>query len=202
MARLLGIAFEEGTPCLISPWYNNGNVRDYLRITSNSNRPRLVSDVANGLLYLHSSNVVHGDLKGDNVLVDENGAARLIDFGMSKLIEEAASGYTTSSLNLGTARWMSPELLHSQSKDCHRTRSSDVYAFACTALEILSSKQPFEHIIQDIRVTVAILKGEKPSRNDYPNVILPEITWTLFERCWERDPAARPEMQEVQATLN
>jgi serine/threonine protein kinase len=77
--------------CLVTPWIPNGTLNAYL--ASNHDvltvvaRSRMVKDVGAGLCYLHSVRVVHGDITGANILIDEGGRARLIDFGLSTIVQ-------------------------------------------------------------------------------------------------------------------
>ncbi|KAG8927708.1 hypothetical protein FRC02_007905 [Tulasnella sp. 418] len=105
-----------GSRALISPWYPNGNIIGYLQLHPKADRNSLVLDVVSGLEYLHSTetSVAHGDLKGENVLVNIQGRASLCDFGLSHFVEEAMrhTGFTsTSEHHTGTVRFMCPELL-------------------------------------------------------------------------------------------
>ncbi|KAF7365850.1 Kinase-like protein [Mycena venus] len=95
----------------------------------------LLCDVVEGLKYLHSENIVHGDLCGRNVLIDENGVARLTDFGLASLIESDTS--IKSSTRSGSTRWMAPELLLPPPGSAfRRTPESDVWAFGCICCEV------------------------------------------------------------------
>ncbi|KAG6847414.1 hypothetical protein H0H93_008259, partial [Arthromyces matolae] len=71
--------------CLVSSWMENGNVVTYLESNPDVVRILLVFDIANGIEYLHDIGVIHGNLKGTNVLVDGAHRARLADFGMAYL---------------------------------------------------------------------------------------------------------------------
>jgi serine/threonine protein kinase len=113
---------------------------------------------ASGLEYLHSHNIVHGDLKGvsghichkdrsnlgykANVLIDSNHSARIADFGLTTIIDESTVGSTVGHDPRGTTRWMAPEMLYpghfgfpGKLQKRLPSRSTDVYALAMTILE-------------------------------------------------------------------
>ncbi|KAJ3576723.1 hypothetical protein NP233_g239 [Leucocoprinus birnbaumii] len=125
--------------CLVSPWMENGNVDEYLAREPNADRMSLIKDVASGLKYLHGQNIVHGDLKGANVLVHSSGRACLADFGLSTIRDPEVMAMTTSSSSSGcggTIRWMAPELLSSHDTDDPiSTKATDIYAFAGVSYE-------------------------------------------------------------------
>ncbi|KAF8340608.1 kinase-like domain-containing protein [Cantharellus anzutake] len=119
---------------LVSKWCTNGNVMQYLRAHPNSNRTDLVVGMANGLHHLHSRKpqIIHGDLKPDNVLISDEGAAQLCDFGMSRVMNELSRVAQTTSTPLGyTIRYSSYEVIVEEKK----TEFSDVYAFGCTSIQ-------------------------------------------------------------------
>lgn len=94
--------------------------------------------IALGLAYLHAEGVVHGDLHAGNVLVDENGAIRLTDFGMSLIAEGTAYNYG-SHHGGGATRWSAPELFDPEAFGLESSRptfQSDIYAFACVCIEV------------------------------------------------------------------
>ncbi|KAL0061689.1 Rho guanine nucleotide exchange factor [Marasmius tenuissimus] len=122
--------------CLISPWMKNGNLLQYLKATERANvdHTALVHDVAAGLAYLHGEKVVHGDLKGLNILITLEGRASIGDFGLSRIADTLALHLTTSTTHgpAGTARWLAREILNG---DSGPTKESDIYAFACVCYE-------------------------------------------------------------------
>jgi serine/threonine protein kinase len=100
-------------------------------------------EIAQGLGYLHSLNIIHGDLRGTNILISDDGHACLSDFGLATTFSEADStaAMTSSSNRAGSARWFAPELIEPKSFGCERfvrTTSSDVYAYARVCLEVPS----------------------------------------------------------------
>ena len=90
-----------------------------------------LSDVAEGLAYLHDQHVVHGDVKGLNILISRDVRAMLCDFGLAKDMDRTLS---TSHDSIGTFPWMSPERL--QGGGPGRSYQDDVYAFGMTIFEV------------------------------------------------------------------
>ncbi|KAJ7705846.1 kinase-like domain-containing protein, partial [Mycena olivaceomarginata] len=154
---LLGIDLIARKPscCLVSPWMKNGNVMAFLETYPDFNRSSLVRDIASGLKYLHNLDppVVHGDIKGANILIDDGGHACLADFGLALAVESQGLDTSSAGSTRGTFRWMAPEILDS-SRKAERQASltkRDVYAIGCTFLEIYTGIHPFPHL-KDIEI--------------------------------------------------
>ncbi|KXN84357.1 Dual specificity protein kinase zak2 [Leucoagaricus sp. SymC.cos] len=122
--------------CLVSPWMDNGNLVNYLQENPTAPRRPFICDVIAGLQYLHDNNIIHGDLKGVNVLVNAEGRACISDFGFSSvLIDQAISQTMPTSQNLGgTVRWTAPELL--DEPEAYPSKASDVWAFGCVCYQV------------------------------------------------------------------
>ncbi|KAI5117036.1 hypothetical protein M0805_004743 [Coniferiporia weirii] len=172
VARLHGIMQLPNTLAMVSPWCENGTVVRYLRETNpGADRVQLLYEIASGVLYLHSCDpvVVHGDLKGCNILIDAAGHAVITDFGLAKVKEEvsdAAGAQLPTSFFAGSTRWMAPELLLAQVEDDRRppiSTFSDVYAFASVCLEVLTGQLPYANRRNDHGVTLDIMNGVKPT---------------------------------------
>ncbi|KAG6331062.1 hypothetical protein ID866_8023, partial [Astraeus odoratus] len=139
---LLGITteFNHGVST-ISPWMENGNAHDYVQNRDIDPRP-LLAGIAAGLLYLHNFEpdpICHGDLKGSNVLISDDGDALLADFGLSFSHGQAFDSYSIPKGG-GTLNWMAPEYLESQ--ECSLTVEGDVWAFGMTVLVRLQTPLP------------------------------------------------------------
>ncbi|KAJ7490138.1 kinase-like domain-containing protein [Mycena galericulata] len=121
--------------CMVSPWMEHGTVLNYLKDHGRENVGKLLFEVAQGLQYLHSHNVVHGDLRGANILINEDWSACLADFGLSVFANATTSTHTST--RAGSMYWMAPELIDPERFGCRyaRTPASDVYAFGCVCLE-------------------------------------------------------------------
>ena len=126
-------------------------------------------DATRGLEYLHSQNIVHGDLKGvsscvqlkvgsdprgtkANVLIDSTYSARLADFGLTTIIDESTVGSATGGRGFkGTTRWMAPEILHPDNFEFSGemqkqlpSKSTDIYALGMTILEVRIPQKALE----------------------------------------------------------
>ncbi|KAG6890511.1 hypothetical protein C0995_007710 [Termitomyces sp. Mi166 len=191
---------------LATPWMKNGNITEYLKRNHTSNRVRFVDDVARGLKYLHENGIVHGDLKGKNVLVSEDGRAVLADFGTSSILDyNTLVGVSPppSVSQEGTARWRAPETFNFEGdEELPDTTASDVYAFAMVVYEIFANQVPFSQFKIDISIMRAVVEGERPPRPPANSASwtvwgLSEHMWSLMEGCWVTQPEERPTMQDV-----
>ncbi|KAG5350239.1 hypothetical protein C0989_012012, partial [Termitomyces sp. Mn162] len=98
-----------------------------------------VFDVAKGLDYLHSNRIIHGDIKGPNILIDDAGRALLSDFGISSVSDSSIAAWSSQSTGAskgGSTRWQAPELFDVENDESVKnTTASDVYAFGCVCYE-------------------------------------------------------------------
>ncbi|KAJ7447963.1 kinase-like domain-containing protein [Mycena latifolia] len=195
--------FERYPPCIVTPYMRNGTMNNFVK-NRNETLPdrrvdKLLFETAQGLTYLHSQNIVHGDLRGGNVLIDDGEHAQLADFGLA-IVTDATLG-TTSNTRPGSARWMAPEL-HDYKIKFKRTEASDVYAFACLCIEIYTGDQPFRNIPHDITVVLGVLnqmRPPRPSSSGPPDGTraMSDRLWATVQACWAHEPSDRPNMYEV-----
>ncbi|KDQ12098.1 hypothetical protein BOTBODRAFT_77498, partial [Botryobasidium botryosum FD-172 SS1] len=197
VTKLLGISSGFGRfPALISPWYNNGNARAYLKTHPNANRLNLLRGVIAAIDYLHGLQppVVHGDIKAVNVFVKDDGEACLGDFGLSRFIQKISTGLTTTVFS-GTPRWMAPELYFPSGDELAPvTKEGDIYAFGCLAVEILTDQWPWYGIQSDHEVMLRVYEGQMSPRpeGELAACELSDELWTLIKFCWQYDPSRRP----------
>ncbi|KAG1764538.1 kinase-like domain-containing protein [Suillus occidentalis] len=152
---LLGTATGFGQrpelPSLVTPWIPNGTLNVYLTSHHNDltmlDRSRMLEGVSAGLRYLHSVPVVHGDITGANILIDEGGQAKLIDFGLSSVVLPlfGQSHLAATSIHAGAIRYAAPELLSDDVGDLSLEKT-DIYSFGCVMLQILSGRHPWSEI--------------------------------------------------------
>ncbi|KAJ7264179.1 kinase-like domain-containing protein [Mycena rebaudengoi] len=207
VAKFYGVAVVGGRPALILEWCSQGTATDYLMGKSLDERLRVILSLAKGLAYVHSRNVVHGDLKASNVLISEGGYVVLSDFGLSRTLERP-TGYTTSTYSAaGSLNWLSPELIrhwfHTE-EPCVKTLASDVWAFGCTVYELLTGLAPYAssppHAL--LKILETIDQYITPLAFPAQTVHIPDRIRAVLERCWAPQPAERPSMTEVVEMLS
>ncbi|KDQ57870.1 hypothetical protein JAAARDRAFT_57694 [Jaapia argillacea MUCL 33604] len=191
----LGISYFKqfgGCPGLIFPYCDFGPVMVYLK-HHQANRLTIARQIALGLQYLHNNGVVHGDLKSNNVLIDEHGVPLLADFGHSQL--RGHHRFTTTLAS--TCRYRAPEVIFSEPSaetgmvvpNIMLNEKSDVYSFGMTVLEIFSGKEPYYHFLSEASVVTAVGQGTLPRPDEYPEI--PAYFWPIFERLCAFDPNTR-----------
>ncbi|KAF8692734.1 hypothetical protein HU200_039432 [Digitaria exilis] len=188
-----------GTLATVTEFMVNGSLRHVLQRKDKylDRRKRLIiaMDAAFGLEYLHSKNIVHFDLKCDNLLVNLKDQSRPIckvgDFGLSKIKRNTlVSGGVR-----GTLPWMAPELLNGSSNKV--SEKVDVFSFGIVMWEILTGEEPYANMHYG-----AIIGGivNNTLRPHVPASCDPE--WRrLMEQCWAPDPAQRPAFTEIAGRL-
>ncbi|KAF8603367.1 kinase-like protein, partial [Ceratobasidium sp. AG-I] len=124
--QLLGLATFRDQVALLSPWMDNGSLADFLIKNPDVGRSKMCLGIAEGLAYMHSQGVVHGDLKAANVLVSNDLTVKITDFGSTLLSTFSLNFASTDAVSF-SLRWAAPELILSQSRIVPTTES-DVYS--------------------------------------------------------------------------
>ncbi|KAF5349262.1 hypothetical protein D9756_009439 [Leucocoprinus leucothites] len=194
--------------CLVSPWMENGTLADYLKSCSpDVNKLLLAKDIALGLEYLHNNVIVHGDLKGTNILVTLCGRACLADFGLASVNDTDVvllSTLESSGHQGATPRYEAPELLIDCEEKVHRTASSDMYAFGGVCYEIFTGNVPFYELAAPYTIVARIIKGETPTKpitmscnwNTAASEPIDDV-WAIMDSCWSPSPLNRPSARDV-----
>ena len=146
--------------------------------------------------YLHQQEIIHRDLKSDNILMDANYYPHICDFGLSKCVNNFLSATMTGAI--GTPIYMAPELFK---EDPHYTTKVDVFAFAILAYEIITEKVPYNELgkkISPFALGHKIMKGYRPKfPNDFPQKLK-----NLIEKCWNQTANERPSFDEIFTKLS
>ncbi|KAF9642812.1 kinase-like protein [Thelephora ganbajun] len=199
---LLGVTMGNRRFAMASEWMVNGNINEFVKVQRDANRFELLAEVAQGLMYMHGEGVIHGDLKGVNILIDKHGHACLADFGLVTIVSDSAYPTTsTPSTTAGTIRWMSPELLDPNRfgfEDCQPTKESDCYALGMVILEVLSGQVPFTRDCSDLMVMKKVIEGEHPGGpSGAEGAWFTDGLWGMLERCWSAQPTDRLAIEAV-----
>ncbi|CAK9158849.1 unnamed protein product [Ilex paraguariensis] len=188
-----------GTLATVTEYMVNGSLRHVLlskdRHLDRRKRLIIAMDAAFGMEYLHSKNIVHFDLKCDNLLVNLKDPLQPIckvgDFGLSKIKRNTL---VTGGVR-GTLPWMAPELLNGSSSKV--SEKVDVFSFGIVLWEILTGEEPYANMHYG-----AIIGGivNNTLRPPVPNFCDPD--WKLLmEQCWAPDPVVRPSFAEIAGRL-
>ncbi|KAE8684604.1 thioredoxin-like protein 4B-like isoform X1 [Hibiscus syriacus] len=184
-----------GTLATVTEYMVNGSLRNALikkeRSLDLHKRLIIALGAAFGMEYLHSKNIVHFDLKSDNLLVNlsdpERPICKIGDFGLSKIKRNTLiSGGVR-----GTLPWMAPELLNGSSTKV--SEKVDVFSFGISMWEILTGEEPYADMHCGA-IIGGILKNTLRPR--IPECCHPD--WRkLMEQCWSPDPGSRPSFTDI-----
>ncbi|KAG8723277.1 hypothetical protein FRC09_003989 [Ceratobasidium sp. 395] len=128
--KLLGVARHNSQIVLISPWVERGTLLEYTSRYPGASLCGLACQVAGGLAYMHSIGAVHGDVKGANVLVSDNGTAMLTDFG-NTVLDAYSLQFTPTGAAECSVRWAAPEILDGKTSS---SMEGDIWALAMVCL--------------------------------------------------------------------
>jgi serine/threonine protein kinase len=206
---LLGACTDPDYFCIVQEYLPGGDLASLLekgRLSSSFyGRMRLASQVARGLLWIHSNGVLHRDLKLENLLLDTHGEVKVCDFGLAdntggmKFIWDEKG-------RKGSPLYMAPEVLQKKALN----NKVDVYSFGLILWEVLSGKRAFQEHLKhnDLAIFTSAIceKMERPAIP--PEKGSKEEGWNnvyvtnLIKRCWSDKPKDRPDFQEIYDELN
>ncbi|KAJ7896149.1 kinase-like protein, partial [Mycena leptocephala] len=202
----LGANHLDNEPFIVMPNLQHGNAHEFMQKYREQSPLSILTDAARGLLYLHSKDIVHGDFKAANILIDNAGTAVLCDFGLARVKADMTSRTAQrdiTTLGPGSRNWMSPELF----RGAPPRKSSDIYAFGMTIYEVrrlisggqfnlttlFSRDVPLGHILpQDLRYLVVDedLRPDILGMDDKP--VMPPDAWAVAVMAWAKNPQERP----------
>eukprot|EP01025_Chloroclados_australasicus_P054944 TRINITY_DN6575_c0_g1_i8.p1 TRINITY_DN6575_c0_g1~~TRINITY_DN6575_c0_g1_i8.p1 ORF type:complete len:1125 (+),score=97.45 TRINITY_DN6575_c0_g1_i8:93-3467(+) len=194
VVKILGASLQDPVnKCIIMELVEGGSLSD--RIYHKAKRRlsylevlQIAHDISSALAFLHPV-IIHRDLKPQNILLDNEGRAKIADFGISKFKDPDAS-YLSVTLPTGTPAYMAPELFNGTkvSERC------DVYSLGVIIWECLARKKPWAELenFAQIIMSVGIMGERLKIPSDTPTSLK-----RLLERCWDTDPYRRPSTHEI-----
>ncbi|XP_038878055.1 G-type lectin S-receptor-like serine/threonine-protein kinase LECRK2 [Benincasa hispida] len=212
LLQLLGFCNEEEHRLLVYELMKNGPSSNFLFGEKENQKPKwesrakMVLEIANGLLYLHEeceTQIIHCDIKPQNILLDDNYRAKISDFGLAKLMKKNQT--RTATVIKGTRGYMAPEWL----KTAPVTTKADVYSFGVMLLEIIFCRRHYEEetqgndgiilvdwVVSSVRAERLrdIIRHDCEAMNDYEKFKRMTMVGVW---CISSDPVCRPSMKEV-----
>ncbi|KAI1344729.1 cell division control protein [Xylariaceae sp. FL0016] len=178
------IGFVKSTDCLniVLEYCENGSLHSICKAYGKFPENLVgvyMTQVLQGLQYLHDQGVIHRDIKGANILTTKDGKVKLADFGVST---STLAGPDKEAQVVGTPYWMAPEIIELSGA----TPASDIWSLGCTVIELLSGKPPYHHL-QAMPALFAIVNDDHPP--------LPEgvssAARDFLIQCFQKDPNLR-----------
>lgn len=148
----------------------------------------MTTQILFGLEYLHSKSIIHRDIKGANILVDDEGVAKISDFGISKRNEYQEAYHRVTRMSMqGSIPWMAPEVARGKGYSA----KVDIWSLGCLVIEMLTNITPWHKV----KGNVIYLLGTGNAPPIPKNV--PPIAKEFIEKCFIIDPEARPTATEL-----
>jgi serine/threonine-protein kinase len=206
IAHIYEIGESEGTNFIAMELVDGVTLREKIHRDKTELRKllRYLQHTAEGLAKAHAAGIVHRDLKPDNIMITRDGHAKILDFGLAKLIEpqltDAGAGdnlgdaataimqqHSTPGLIMGTVGYMSPE--QAQGKTNEIDQRSDIFSFGCVLYEAVTGKKPFEgeSVIKSLHMV--IYESAQPITE--LNSSAPADLQRIVRRCLAKDPDQR-----------
>lgn len=129
-----------GQQCIVTEYVSGGSVADLINAAAPLPVEQVLQialELADALTRAHHLNIIHRDIKPDNILLADDGTTRLTDFGLARLTE--AASLTSEEMVVGTLAYLSPEAIDSDTVD----ERTDIWSFGVTLFEMLTGVQPF-----------------------------------------------------------
>jgi serine/threonine protein kinase len=195
-------------PCgLVMEYCSKGTLTNYLRnnpVIELATKIQMAIQTTSGVAYLHAHNVVHRDIKSNNVMLDGELRCRLIDFGFAEMKQHLSTigvSSTKGASLVGTLPWMAPEIIAHDDPDVGipYNKSTDIYALGVTLWEIVAQKIPYQSLKGNVGL-IAVWKAQakfEPVPQDTPIALAQAIL-----RCCSSTPVDRPSAVEILHALD
>jgi len=159
-------------------------------------RYQVLVDVASALQFLHESNIIHRDIKSENIGITHDGVAKIFDFGLAKELKEKYRVAGTEDFklsNAGTRRYLAPEVFAGKPYNLR----ADVFSFATLMWEVLMLKAPYSSMKPEEHEKFVYTKGKRLAmKRSWPKNIK-----NVIKMGWNVDPKQRPNIAPIRGTL-
>jgi len=186
VCKMYDLGEEKGSHYITMEYVPGQDLKGLIRQTEQLIAGKSISiakQICEGLSEAHRLGVIHRDLKPSNIMIDKEGNARIMDFGIARSLK--AKGITGARVIVGTPEYMSPEQVESKEVD----QRSDIYSLGVILYEMVTGRAPFDG---ESPLSVAIKhKTEAPPDPKKINTQIPEDLSRLILRCMEKDREKR-----------
>ena len=177
----VAIVIARMTGTTLSHWHDDASPPPLAK------RLQALIEVARSLRFMHAQEIIHGDIKPANIMLDDQNRARIADLGNARSFNAGNADDSTLRRATGTPRYMDPAFARGGSLK----PASDVYSFAITVWEVFTNKVPFDGLGDDEAVKTHTKNGGRPNVNG-----LPKEFAVFLERAWHGVQGKRPTMDE------
>lgn len=203
IVQYLGTSVDEHHLNIFLEYVPGGSIAEMLKQYNTFQEPLIknfVRQILAGLSYLHSRDIIHRDIKGANILVDNKGGIKISDFGISKRVEASAmlnsggggggKGHLNRPSLQGSVYWMAPEVV----RQTAHTKKADIWSLGCLIVEMFIGSHPFPDCSQ-LQAIFAI--GNNQARPAVPENASKEAR-EFLDATFEIDHEKRPSAEELQ----
>lgn len=192
------IITEDETMCLVMEYIEGETLKDKINRDGAMPWQQVVKygiQIANALAYAHSNQIIHKDVKSQNIIIDKHDTVKITDFGISQMMNNTT--ITHNKGVLGSAHYFSPE----QARGEKLSYQTDVYSLGVVLYEMLIGELPFT---ADNPVSVALKHIQEPAKNVHMLVNdIPESLGFIVSKCLEKNPENRfASMQALSKALS
>jgi len=188
---------QNGSLEIILEYVSGGSIASLLSQTGSGFSEPIVKKYTNhmlkGVAYLHAKGIIHRDIKGGNVLINDQGIAKLADFGCSKcLLEHSNQSIEASLKNIrGSILWMAPEVVRQTGEG---RESADIWSIGATVIEMLTAKHPWPDMKNSVQALLHIASTKVPP--PFPSDISSEMA-DFLNTCLQIDPKNRSTAKQL-----
>jgi eukaryotic-like serine/threonine-protein kinase len=189
IVQVFEVGEHEGQFYVVVEFITGGSLSSKLAGTPQEPRAaaQLLETVARAIGYAHQQGIIHRDLKPANVLLTADGAPKVADFGLAKVLDEPAAGQTQSGQILGTPSYMAPE--QAQGQCAQIGAATDIYALGAVLYELLTGRPPFRAATSFDTMMQVVHEEPVPPRRLQSKI--PGELETICLRCLEKAPERR-----------
>ncbi|MBV9920518.1 MAG: serine/threonine protein kinase [Pseudonocardia sp.] len=193
-AAVHDLVVADGVPCVVMEYVKGQSLGARIRERGPLPPPeaaRIIADVAGALAAAHAAGIVHRDVKPDNVLIAEDGTAKLVDFGIAKAGEDA--GLTQTGMTIGTPSYIAPEV----ARGGVPAPSADIWSLGTTLYTAVEGHPPFGGSNEGALAVLSRVVSDPIPPPQHAGALTPTIM-----RMLDRDPNRRPSATSVRTLLN